>query len=240
MPEVREREIRAVEKLLQANLPIWYPDYMINQKLLLFCLVIGLCGCSTGTVTPGATLLAGMQEYQGEMQRVGSSPERWPDRQQAGGAFKTVITATLGGSAEFYRLVDLDVKKREFDIAIRTTSLREDRLKEMKDQLVKMNEEIGALKPVIKAQVTGMTVQRDPQQRIEGVATVGLLTMALDKFSSTNAARGLDAPSAKIDQYVVTDLGSFATVRSPDGQAHRCTVFSMAEDGAGIKCEPVK
>jgi hypothetical protein len=239
MPEVREREIRAVEKLLQANLPIWYPDRMINQKLLLLCLVFGMYGCSTGTVTPGATLLAGMQEYQGEMQRVGSSPERWPDRQQAGGAFKTVITATLG-STEFYRLVDLDVKKKEFDIAMRTTSLREDRLKEMNDELIKMNEEIVALKPIIKAQLARMTVQRDPQQRIEGVATVGLLTMALDKFSSTNAARGLDAPSAKIDQYVVTDLGSFATVRSPDGQAHRCMVFGMVEDGAGIKCEPVK
>jgi len=239
MPEVREPEIQTVEKLLQANLAIWYPDHMINQKLLLFCLVFGLYGCSTGTVTPGGTLLAGMQEYQGEMQRVGSSPERWPDRQQAGGAFKTVITATLG-STEFYRLVDLDVKKKEFDIAMRTTSLREDRLKEMNDELVKMNEEIVALKPIIKAQLARMTVQRDPQQRIEGVATVGLLTMALDKFSSTNAARGLDAPSAKIDQYVVTDLGSFATVRSPDGQAHRCMVFGMVEDGAGIKCEPVK
>ena len=213
---------------------------MMNQKLLLFCLVIGLYGCSTGTVTPGATLLAGMQQYQGEMQRVGSSPERWPDRQQAGGAFKTVITATVGGSAEFYRLVDLDVKKREFTIAMRETSLRADRRKEMNDELVKMNDEIVALKPIIKAQVADMTVDRDPQQRIEGVATVGLLTMALDGFSSTNAARGLDAPSAKIDQYVVTDLGSFATVRSPDGQAHRCTVFGLVEDGAGIKCEPVK
>jgi len=70
-------------------------------KPLLFVLLIGAAGCSTGTYTRGATLLSGMQLYEGEMQRVANSPQRWPERQQAGGSFKTVITATVGGSKEF-------------------------------------------------------------------------------------------------------------------------------------------
>jgi hypothetical protein len=51
-----------------------------------------------------------MQQYQGEMQGAGNSTARWPERQQVGGALKTVITATVGGSKEFYRLVDLDIR----------------------------------------------------------------------------------------------------------------------------------
>jgi hypothetical protein len=230
---------RGRRKLLQANLAMWYPDYMVNRELLLFWIVIGLYGCSTGTYTPGATLLSGMQLYEGEMQRVGNSPQRWPERQQAGGSLKTVITATVGGSTEFYRLIDLDTRKREFVITMRETSLPNDRFQEMKDELVKMNVEVVALKPIIRAQIAALPVQRDGQQRVESVATLGLLTLALDSFSSTSGARGLEAPSTKIDQYVVTDLGSFATVRSPDGQTHRCSVFGIVDEGAGMKCEPL-
>ena len=212
---------------------------MMNIKPMLFLVLIGAAGCSTGAYTPGATLLLGMQQYQGEMQRVSSSTSRWPERQQIGGNLKTVITATVGGSAEFYRLVDLDVRKREFTINMRETSLRPDRLEEMKDELVKMNQEVAALKPIIRAQTAVLPVQRDARQRVEGVATVGLLSMALDAFSS-NQASGLDTPSTKVDQYVVTDLGSFSTVRTPEGQTFRCTLFSMPDEGAGIKCEPIK
>ncbi|HEV8721882.1 MAG TPA: hypothetical protein VGW77_14725 [Candidatus Binatia bacterium] len=236
---VRDCERGAVEKLLQANLAMWYPDSMINRELLLFWIVIGLYGCSTGTYTPGATLLSGMQLYEGEMQRVGNSPQRWPERQQAGGSLKTVITATVGGSTEFYRLIDLDTRKREFVITMRETSLPNDRVQEMKDELVKMSAEVVALKPIIRAQIAALPVQRDGQQRVESVATLGLLTLALESFSSTSGTRGIEAPSTKVDQYVVTDLGSFATVRSPDGQTHRCSVFSIADEGAGMKCEPL-
>jgi hypothetical protein len=219
---------------------MWYPIPMTKIKPMLFLLLIGAAGCSAGAYTPGATLLSGMQQYKGDMQNAGNSTSRWPERQQAGGTLKTVITATVGGSAEFYRLVDLDVRKREFTITMREISLRPDRLQEMKDELAKMNEEIAALKPIIRAQMAAVPVQREPQQRVEGVATLGLLTLALDAFSSTGSARGLDAPSTKIDQYVVTDLGSFSTVRSQDGQTFRCAVFGVADDGAGIRCEPIK
>jgi hypothetical protein len=217
---------------------MWYPIAMTKIRAMAFWLLIGAAGCSTGAYTPGATLLSGMQRYQGEMQRLGGSTSRWPERQQASGTLKTVITATVGGSKEFYRLVDLDVRKREFTITMRETSLRPDRLQEMKDELAKMNEEVVALKPIIRGQMAAVPVQSDPKQRVEGAATLGLLTLALDAFSSSGAS-ALDAPSTKVDQYVVTDLGSFSTVRSPDGQTFRCSVFGLPDEGAGVKCEPL-
>ena len=58
---------------------------------------------------------------------------RWPERQRAGGTLKTTITATVGGSPEFYRLVDLDIRKREFIVTMRETSVRPDRVKEMNE-----------------------------------------------------------------------------------------------------------
>jgi hypothetical protein len=212
---------------------------MTKIKPMLLVLLIGVGGCVSSAHTPGATLLLGLQRYQGEMQRVGSSTSRWPERQQLGGELKTVITATVGESAEFYRLVDLDVRKREFTITMREISLRPDRLAEMKDELIKMNEEVAALKPIIRGQTAVLPVQKDAQQRVEGVATAGLLNLALDAFSS-NRASGLETPSTKIDQYVVTDLGSFSTVRTPEGQTFRCALFRVPDEGAGIKCEPIK
>jgi hypothetical protein len=212
---------------------------MIDSKALLVLFLLMLCACSTGTVTPGATLLSGMTDYQGEMQRAGSSPDRWPDRQRAGGILKTIITATVGGSTEFNRLVDLDVKKREFTITMRDGSVRADRMQEMKEELVKMDEEIEALKPIVRSQVVAIPLRGESQQRVESAATLGLLTLAVDGFSSARP-RALEAPSTKIDQYLVTDLGSFATVRAPDGQTHRCTIYSIADEGAGLRCEPVK
>jgi hypothetical protein len=198
-----------------------------------------LCGCSTGALTPGATLLSGITEYQGEMQRIGNSPQHWPARQRAGGMLKTVVTATVGGSAEFFRLVDLDVRKREFTITMRDGSVRTDRMQEMKDELIKMDEEIVVLKPVIRSQVAALPVRGEAQQQVESVATLGLLNLAVDGFSSASP-RGFEAPSTNVDQYLITDLGSFATVRGPDGQTHRCAIYDVPEEGAGIRCEPAK
>ena len=97
--------------------------------------------------------MSGLTQYQGEMQRIGSSASRWPERQRVGGALKTTITTTVGGSAEFYRLVDLDIRKREFIVTMRETSVRPDRIKEMNDELAQMNDEIEALKPVVRTQL---------------------------------------------------------------------------------------
>lgn len=153
---------------------------------------------------------------------------------------KTTITTTVGGSAEFYRLVDLDVRKREFIVTLRETSVRPDRIKEMNDELAQMNDEIAALKPVIRTQLAALRVESEPNQRIEEAATRGLLSLALDGFSSNGGARGFEAPSTKVGQFFVTDHGGFSTVRAPDGQTFRCALFGIAEEGAGIRCDSLK
>ena len=212
---------------------------MTSRLVLLFGILLGLSGCSsTGAYTPGATLLFGLTQYQGEMQRLAGSSTRWPERQRAGGTLKTVITATVGGSPEFYRLVDLDVRKIEFVVTMRDTSVRPDRVKEMTEELVQMNDEIAALKPVIRTQLAALRVQSEPNERIEEAATRGMLSMALDDFSSNRTARRFEAPSTKVGQFVVSDLGAFSTVRTPDGHVFRCFVFGVPEEGAGVKCEP--
>ena len=213
---------------------------MTNRLALLFWIGIGLSGCSTPSLTPGATLLSGLTQYQGEMQRIGSSASRWPERQRVGGALKTTITTTVGGSAEFYRLVDLDIRKREFIVTMRETSVRPDRIKEMNDELAQMNDEIAALKPVVRTQLASLPVENGPNQQIEAAATRGLLSLALDGFSSNGGARGFDAPSTKVGPFVVTDHGTFSTVRAPDGQTFRCLVFGIADGGSGIRCEPMR
>ena len=212
---------------------------MTIARFYILPLFATLWGCSSHAVSPGATLLSGISQYEVDMQSAGNSFARWPDRQRAGGALKTIITATVGGSREFYRLVDLDIRKREFLITMRDGSVRPDRMQEMKDELVKMDEEIAALKPIVRAQLAAMPARVDSQSRVESAATLGLLDLAVEEFS-VGRTRGLDAPSTKIDQYVVTDLGSFATVRGPNGQTHRCTIYSVSEEGAGVSCEPVK
>jgi hypothetical protein len=213
----------------------------LQWVVLLLLLTAGaLSGCATAQLSPGATLLAGLAEYQGEMQRLGGSTARWPERQRAAVGLKAVITTTVGSSAEFYRLVDLDLRKKEFTVTMRETSVRPDRLKEMNDELAHMNDEIAALKPVIRTQITALSLQSEPERRVEEAATRGLISLALDSFSSNGGMRGMEAPSTKVGQFVVTDMGSFATVRAPDGQTFRCLVFGMAEQGAGIKCDPMK
>lgn len=184
--------------------------------------------------------MSGLTQYQGEMRIVGSAPSRWPERQRLGGTLKTIITTTVGGSTEFYRLVDLDIRKREFTITLRETSVQPDRVKEMNDELAQMNDEIAALKPVIRTQLAALRVQGEPNQRIEEAATRGLLSLALDGFSSNGGARGFEAPSTKVDQFLITDHGAFSTVRAPDGQTFRCLLFGIAEGGAGMKCDPIK
>jgi hypothetical protein len=198
-----------------------------------------LCGCATGTVSLGPTLLTGMKRYEAEMQSYGGSNQRWPERQRAASSLKNVITATVGGSREFYRLVDMDLRRREYLIVMRETAIRPDRMQEIKSELAEMAAEANRLKPIVSAQIAAMPVPPEGQL-IETIATMGLLSVALDSLSWTNSARGLDAPSVTIDQYVVTDLGAFSTIRAPGGQMYRCMLFGVEDAGAGMRCEPIK
>jgi hypothetical protein len=213
---------------------------MTTAKVFLTLALVMLSGCSSNSsISPGATLLSGIGQYQVDMDSTGNSLTRWPERQRAGGTLKTIITATVGGSREFYRLVDLDVRKREFSVTMSDGSVRPDRMQEMKEELVKMDEEIAALKPIVRAQVAAIPARSETQSRIESAAASGLLDLAVQEFSVAKR-RGPDAPATVIDQYIVTDLGSFATVRGADGQIHRCTLYSIPDEGAGIRCEPIK
>ena len=205
---------------------------------VLLVIAFAIAGCSTGNVSRSGTLLSGMTQYQGDMQSI-SSASRWPERQRAAGTLKTVILGTVGASPEFFRLVDLDLRKREFIATMHDTNLKPDRVREMQDELIFMDDEIAALKPVVKTQLMAVASheQVDP---IANAATLGLLGMSIDNFSVAGKARGPDAPSTRVGQFLVTDLGTFSTVRTPEGQSYRCNVFSVPEEGGGISCQPVR
>ena len=212
---------------------------MLKLTLLILLSVVALSGCSTGNVSRGGTLLYGMNQYQSNVERAGNGVSNWPARQQAAGEFKIIINGMLGASPEFNRLIDLDQRKREFTITLRESNLRPERAKEMQDELVQMNEEIAALKPVIKTQLSAYRLNEQPEG-VDAIATLGLLGIALDGFSGSAASRAAEAPSTKVGQYLVTDFGSFATVRAANGSMFRCYVFGNADEGAGVRCEPGK
>lgn len=212
----------------------------VNARLFyVFCCALGLSACATSAISRHATLLSGIKEYQGDMQSLGS-PSRWPDRQRAGGTLKDIITVTVGVSPEFYRLVDLDIRKREFEITLRETHVSDSRAREMKDELTQMDEEIAALKPVIRTQLASLRLTDEAGPGVEDAAARGLLNVALEEFSSNGRAAQSHKRSSTVAGYLVTDLGSFAAVRAPDGQRYRCVVVGVAEEGAAMKCESLK
>ena len=212
---------------------------MLRKNLALLLIVSGVWGCSTANISRGGTLLYGLNQYHSDMQRAGNQLSNWPARQQAAGEFKTVITGMIGASPEFYRLVELDLRKREFTITLRETNVRPERKKEMTDELAQMEEEIAALRPVVKTQLTAQRLHEQPDG-IDAIATLGLLGIALDGFSASASNRGLESPSTKVGQYLVTDFGRFASVRAASGQTFRCNVFGNLDDGAGVRCEAGK
>lgn len=211
---------------------------MMKLCIALLLVACAFSSCAAPNVSRSGTLLSGLTQYHGDMQSL-SSVSRWPERQRAAGSLKTIITGTVGTSPEFYRLVDLDLRKREFTVTMRDTNIRPDRLREMQDELVAMDEEIAVLKPVVKTQLSAVA-NYEQGDRIENAATLGLLGMAVDSFSAAAASRGARAPSTRVGPYLVTDLGTFSTVRTSEGQSYRCDVFSVPEEGGGIRCEPVK
>ncbi len=206
-------------------------------------LIVGLvllCGCATGPVSPGITLLAGINHYRGEMEVYGARYERWPERQRMAEFLMNTFAVTLGRSSEFNRLVDLDLRKREFMIALVDLSSSE-RAKEMKAALATMNQETDALKAAVKRQIAAIPVAaQEPNRRIEGIATIGLLTLAVDGFFSTSNPTGALAATTKVGPYVVTDMRDAASVQTPEGTIFRCSTFVVQDEGAGINCEPVK
>ena len=205
-----------------------------NAHYLWFLII--LAACSTQSTSPGMTLLTGLTGYHEEMERLEGQAARWPDRQRLGNTIKTTYVATMGGSKEFNRLVELDVKRREYLIALRANALRPDRAAEVKQELIKIDEEIDALSVLIKGQITRHTLSGPkPQNLIEGVATVGLLSMAIDNFSQS-LPQDVSLPTVKVGGYTVIDQKNIAIVKTPEGQTFRCTTILVQEEGAGIDC----
>ena len=204
-------------------------------------IVLGLllAGCAAGPVSPGMTLLAGINHYQNEMELFGMRSERWPERQRMGDFLKLTFAAALGGSPEFNRLVEIDQRKREFIIALRDSPLSPERVREMREEFVKMNHEMAGLKAVVKRQIAAIPLAaEDAKQRIEGIATIGLLTLAIDDFSAARDPNVPPAQEMKVGPYLVTSLVNAASVRTPEGQSYRCSTFVVEEQGVGINCEP--
>ena len=217
---------------------------MMKLKHTLYLSLLFLIGCTAQNVSPGATFLVGLNDYQGEMESLDGRTDRWADRQRAGNSLKQTYLAAIGGSREFNRMVDLDVKRREFLITLRDLSVKPDRVKEMNDELVTMNKDVEALKEIVKGQATNaeLRAQQQPQQ-IETVAAIGLVSMAIDSFSSMTVPTGPNPPSTKVGPYIVSDFGGLlSAVTTPAGQTVRCATLLIPETGAGMKCEapPVK
>lgn len=184
--------------------------------------------------------MVGLNGYQGELERLEGRPERWFDRQRAADSLKKTYLATIGGSREFNRMVDLDVRRREFLITLRESSVKPDRVKEMKEELVTMNNDLDSLKEIIKSQAANAELRaRQQPQQLETVATIGLINMAIDSLSAMTVPVGPNPPSTKVGPYVVSDLGNLiSTVTTAEGQTYRCATIVIPEMGAGIKCEP--
>ena len=164
---------------------MWYHSRMLKLKPALFLSLLILFGCSQANTNPGATFLVGLNGYQGEMERLEGRPERWFDRQRAGDSLKKTYLVTFGGSREFNRMVDLDVRRREFLITLRASSVNSERVKEMKEELVGINKDVDSLKEIVKSQAANAELrsQQQPQQ-LEIVAVIGLVNMAIDSFAS--------------------------------------------------------
>jgi hypothetical protein len=212
---------------------------MLKLKPALSVALLVLFGCSTAKTNPGATLVAGLNGYQEEMETLESRPERWFDRQRAGDSLKKTYMLTFGSSREFNRMVDLDVRRREFLITLQTSSVSPERAKEMKEELVRINQDVESLKEIVKGQTASieLRVQQQPPQ-VETFAVIGLINIAIDSFASMTIPAGSNPPSTRVGRYTVSNFGGLlSTVTTPEGQTLRCTTLVYPETGAGIECE---
>jgi hypothetical protein len=210
---------------------------IVKMELLLLPWLFS--ACATATVNPGATLWSGLNDYQEQMKSLEGRPERWPDRQRLAESIKTTYLATVGGSREFNRMVELDLRRRELSIAQRG-GLKPERAKEIQDDLVKMDEQIDGLTTVVKRQLMNSQLMApDPAQTMETVATLGLLNLAIDAFSTSSRQNPNSPASTQVGPYTVIDQGFSSVVTSPEGKSFVCMTTLVPEQGAAIHCQPM-
>jgi hypothetical protein len=193
-------------------------------------------------MNPGATFLVALNGYQDEMSRLEDRPELWFDRQRAGDSLKKTYLVIFGGSREFNHLVDLDVRRREFLVTLRTSSVKPKRVEEMKEELGVINRDVDSLKEIVKSQAANAELRsRQQAPQVETVAAIGLVNIAIDTFASMTIPAGPNPPSTKVGSYVVSDFGGLlSTVTTQAGEIYRCETTLIPDTGALIKCEPGK
>jgi hypothetical protein len=95
------------------------------------------------------------------------------------------------------------------------------------------------LKPVIKAQFADAELRaREQPQRIEAIAAIGLVHLALDTFAATHLSSNAAASNVNVGQHVVTDQSNLTAVRTAGEQVYRCTTLLIQEESAAMRCEP--
>jgi hypothetical protein len=199
-------------------------------------LCLSLSGCVPGpTASPGVALWIGLNHYRDEMARLERRPERWPDRQELAGWLKGQYGLAIGRSSGFYRLVDLDLRRREYRIALSNSSLRPERAAEIRDELSAIERESEALKASVKAEIEAAAL-RPPLEDAAPIAAVGLLSLAIDRLVAGGSSPPALPAVAAVGRYLVIEEAESATVTGPDGRTHRCTpVLSTA--GPALRCE---
>src|SRR5262244_2042171 len=137
---------------------MWYPYRIMKLKHTVYLSLLLLLGCTAQNVSPGASFLVGLNGYQNEMESLEHRTDRWADRQRTGESLKKTYLVTIGGSREFNRMVDLDVRRREFLITLRDSSVKPDRVKEKQIETVAA---IGLVGMAIDA-FSSMTIPAGP------------------------------------------------------------------------------
>ena len=220
---------------------MWYEAERDKMKNSLYLLLIVFLGCGTPRLmSPGATFLLSVDHYRGEIRGLEKKPERWPERQELAEWLKTQYGTTIGKSAQFEQLVDTASKRREFLIALQDPYLRAERVAEMKEEVARMNKELEELRRPVTAQVetAEMRVPRDRSQNIETIAAIGLAALGIEALVSGVSRRSAPPTIVVGERYYVTDHGPFATVRTAEGQIHRCSIVHIDGGVASIRCDP--
>jgi hypothetical protein len=190
------------------------------------------------SISPGMTFLQSLTKYRAGVEQLEDKPERWPERQALGDWLKSQYRFFIGTSREFDRLLDLDFKRRELVIALNDPSLRADRATEIKQELAKMDKDVADLIGPVKTQITNAELRAQQQpQKVEPFAAIGLLTLAIEAFSSPS--RPLPRSTEVGSRYILTDYALFSTLQTPEGQTYRCSHIFLGDGAATIKCDPM-
>jgi hypothetical protein len=208
-------------------------------KRIPYLFFVFLFGCSSPIVSPGMTFIQRLDQYREGVSLLEDKPDRWPYRQGLAERLKTQYALTFGRSVEFNRIADLEYRRREFEITLREPSLKPERAREIREELIQTDKTMEELKDAVREQIAKAEWEaaREKPQQIEAIAAIGLVTLAIDKFTSPDTPGQTFYPSTKVGEYTVADHGSFSTVRTPDGKIYNCTPV-LFDEGANIKCSP--